>query len=52
MLSKTLRDIWKSTRTDEPADMASMRQLSGSRMKDVRRVHPDFAGGETRNSAG
>ncbi|QDY70611.1 phosphotransferase [Qingshengfaniella alkalisoli] len=40
-LSKTLRDIWKSTRTDEPAKMASMDQLAG-RMKEVRRIHPDF----------
>ncbi|NDR55511.1 phosphotransferase [Aliiruegeria sabulilitoris] len=41
-LSTTLRDIWKNTRTDEPAEMASMRQLA-SRLRDVRRVHPDFA---------
>ncbi|SNT28004.1 phosphotransferase [Tropicimonas sediminicola] len=46
-LSKTLRDIWKSTRTDEPAEMASMRQLS-TRMKDVRRIHPEFGPAEKR----
>ncbi|WP_245925199.1 aminoglycoside phosphotransferase family protein [Aliiruegeria haliotis] len=43
-LTKTLRDIWKRTRTDEPADMGSMVQLA-RRMKDVRRVHPDFGAG-------
>ncbi|MBY8974505.1 phosphotransferase [Rhodobacteraceae bacterium NNCM2] len=40
-LEKTLRDIWRRTRTDEPAEMASMSQLS-NRMKDVTRVHPEF----------
>ncbi|WP_068118302.1 aminoglycoside phosphotransferase family protein [Tropicimonas marinistellae] len=43
-LSKTLRDIWRSTRTDEPAKMRSMQQLA-SRMKEVHRVHPDLAAG-------
>ncbi len=49
-LSTTLRDIWKSTRTDEPADMASMRQLAG-RMNDVRRIHPEFGPGAMRLGA-
>ncbi|WP_071673432.1 phosphotransferase [Nioella nitratireducens] len=40
-LAKTLRDVWKRTRTDEPADMASMKQLL-KRLPDVYRVHPDF----------
>ncbi len=40
-LSKTLRDIWKSTLTQDPAEMASMRQLA-RRMADVRRIHPEF----------
>lgn len=38
-LQRTLRDIWKRTRTDEPAEMNSMAQLA-RRMGDVRRVHP------------
>ncbi|MDV7145322.1 phosphotransferase [Tropicimonas sp. TH_r6] len=46
-LSKTLRDIWKSTRTEDPAEMASMRQLA-RRMADVRRIHPEFGPGKTR----
>lgn len=40
-LAKTLRDIWKRTRTEEPADMASMKQLT-KRLPDVYRVHPEF----------
>ena len=40
-LSKTLRDVWKRTRTGEPAEMASMKQLK-TRMADVHRVHPEF----------
>lgn len=40
-LAKTLRDIWKRTRTDEPADMASMKQLA-KRLPEVQRVHPEF----------
>ncbi|WP_323784870.1 phosphotransferase [Thalassovita sp.] len=41
VLAKTLRDIWKRTRTDEPADMASMKQLR-KRLPEVYRVHPEF----------
>ncbi|QFT30285.1 transcriptional regulator PhoU [Labrenzia sp. THAF82] len=40
-LSKTLRDIWKQTRTKEPAELGSMQQLS-ERLGEVRRVHPEF----------
>jgi aminoglycoside phosphotransferase (APT) family kinase protein/phosphate uptake regulator len=40
-LSRTLKDIWKQTRTGEPAELASMRQL-GKRLGEVRRVHPEF----------
>ena len=40
-LAKTLRNVWKRTRTDEPADMASMKQLL-KRLPDVSRVHPEF----------
>ena len=50
VLAKTLRDIWKRTKTDEPADMASMRQLSG-RLQSVRRVHPEFAAAPVRIGA-
>lgn len=46
-LSRTLRDIWKRTRHEEAADMASMQQLA-KRMKDVYRVHPDFKAGPAR----
>ncbi|WP_193141389.1 phosphotransferase [Meridianimarinicoccus sp. MJW13] len=46
-LTRTLRDVWRRTRTEEPADMASMRQLA-QRMPDVYRVHPEFRRGETR----
>ncbi len=40
-LARTLRDVWKRTRHDAPAEMASMKQLR-SRMADVHRVHPEF----------
>ncbi|GAB4535597.1 MAG: hypothetical protein Tsb0019_37100 [Roseibium sp.] len=40
-LSRTLKDIWKQTRTGEPAELASMQQL-GKRLGEVRRVHPEF----------
>lgn len=40
-LAKTLRDVWKRTRTEEPAEMASMEQLS-KRLPDVYRLHPEF----------
>jgi len=40
-LAKTLRNVWKRTRTEEPADMASMKQLL-KRLPDVCRVHPEF----------
>lgn len=40
-LANTLRNVWKRTRTEEPADMASMEQLL-KRLPDVYRVHPDF----------
>ncbi|MCV6584242.1 MAG: aminoglycoside phosphotransferase family protein [Marinibacterium sp.] len=41
-LHKTVRDIWKQTRIDTPAQMGAMAQLSG-RMADVYRLHPRFA---------
>ncbi|CUH64761.1 transcriptional regulator PhoU [Thalassovita gelatinovora] len=47
VLAKTLRDIWKRTRTDEPAEMASMKQLR-KRLPDVFRVHPGFETGASR----
>ncbi|MHA3977491.1 phosphotransferase [Halovulum sp. GXIMD14794] len=40
-LHKTVRDIWRQTRTDEPAEMRAMEQLS-KRIKDVYRLHPRF----------
>jgi aminoglycoside phosphotransferase (APT) family kinase protein len=40
-LSRTLKDIWKQTRTAEPAELGSMQQL-GKRLEEVRRVHPHF----------
>ncbi len=40
-LAKTLRDVWASTRMDEPAEISSMRQLEG-RLPEVYRVHPEF----------
>lgn len=40
-LSRTLKDVWKQTRTGEPAELGSMPQLS-RRLEEVRRVHPEF----------
>jgi len=40
-LSRTLKDIWKQTRTKEPAELGSMQQLA-KRLGEVRRVHPEF----------
>ncbi len=40
-LSRTLKDVWKQTRTSEPAELGSMQQLA-RRLGDVRRVHPEF----------
>jgi len=40
-LALTLRDVWKRTLTDEPAEMASMKQLR-RRLPDIYRVHPEF----------
>ncbi|WP_395175019.1 phosphotransferase [Roseibium alexandrii] len=40
-LAMTLNDVWRSTRMEEPAVMASMRQLS-RRLPEVYRVHPEF----------
>jgi len=41
-LSRTLKAIWKQTRTSAPAELASMQQL-GKRLGEVRRVHPEFS---------
>ncbi|WP_146346595.1 phosphotransferase [Phaeobacter marinintestinus] len=46
-LSKTLRDVWRSTRMDEPAEMNSMQQL-GRRLPEVYRVHPEFRSAPSR----
>ncbi|WP_417272483.1 phosphotransferase [Celeribacter halophilus] len=46
-LHKTIRDIWRQTRMDEPAEMKSMTQLS-KRMGEVYRLHPQFSGGTKR----
>ncbi|WP_240484664.1 aminoglycoside phosphotransferase family protein [Pseudoponticoccus marisrubri] len=43
-LHKTVRDIWRTTLTDEPAQMAAMEQLA-KRMKDVIRLHPRLVPG-------
>lgn len=43
-LHKTVGDIWRQTRTEEPAEMKAMEQLA-KRMKDVYRLHPRFAQG-------
>lgn len=43
-LHKTLRDIWRQTRTDDPAEIKAMAQLA-RRLPDVYRLHPDFGGG-------
>jgi len=40
-LTRTLKDVWKQTRTKEPAELASMQQLA-KRLGEVRRVHPEF----------
>lgn len=40
-LTRTLKDVWKQTRTKEPAELASMPQLA-KRLGEVRRVHPEF----------
>lgn len=42
MLHKTVRDIWRQTRTDEPAQMNAMQQMA-KRMPDVYRLHPTYA---------
>ncbi|MGI3163542.1 aminoglycoside phosphotransferase family protein [Pseudooceanicola sp. 200-1SW] len=44
-LHKTVRDIWRQTRTEEPAAMRAMEQLA-RRMPDVRRLHPRPARGD------
>ncbi|MDF1716150.1 MAG: aminoglycoside phosphotransferase family protein [Antarcticimicrobium sp.] len=43
-LHKTVRDIWRQTRTDDPAEMKAMEQLR-KRMKDVYRLHRRHARG-------
>ncbi|OSP53785.1 hypothetical protein BV911_16075 [Pseudoruegeria sp. SK021] len=43
-LHKTVRDIWRTTLTQEPAEMRAMDQLS-KRMEDVVRLHPQLAPG-------
>ena len=40
-LTRTLKDVWKQTRTKEPAELNSMQQLA-KRLGEVRRVHPEF----------
>ncbi|WP_305987751.1 phosphotransferase [Roseibium sp. MMSF_3544] len=40
-LARTLKDVWKQTRTNEPAELGSMQQLA-KRLSKVRRVHPEF----------
>ena len=40
-LSRTLKDVWKQTKTKEPAELGSMQQLA-KRLAEVRRVHPEF----------
>ena len=40
-LSRTLKDVWKQTKTREPAELGSMQQMS-KRLGEVRRVHPEF----------
>ena len=42
-LHKTINDIWRHTRTNEPTEMRAMEQLS-RRMPDVYRLHSHFAG--------
>lgn len=43
-LHKTVRDIWRQTRIDDPAEMKSMDQLA-KRMKDVYHLHRRYARG-------
>ena len=43
-LHKTVRDIWRTTLTQEPAQMGAMDQLA-KRMKDVARLHPRLVPG-------
>jgi len=43
-LHKTVRDIWRQTLTDEPAEMRAMEQLA-KRMPDVHRLHSRFVRG-------
>lgn len=43
-LHKTVGDIWRQTRTDEPAEMKAMEQLS-KRVRDVYRLHRRYARG-------
>ncbi|MAW08394.1 MAG: hypothetical protein CME61_08985 [Halobacteriovoraceae bacterium] len=38
-LHRTVRDIWRTTLTQEPVEMRAMEQLS-KRMKDIARLHP------------
>ncbi|WP_081532435.1 aminoglycoside phosphotransferase family protein [Rhodovulum sp. P5] len=46
-LHKTVRDIWRQTRNDKPAQMKAMQQMA-LRMPDVYRLHPGFATGQKR----
>lgn len=46
-LHKTVRDIWRQTRVDEPAEMKAMDQLA-KRLGEVYRLHPQFASGAKR----
>ena len=46
-LHRTVRDIWRRTRIDQPAEMKAMDQLA-RRMDDVHRLHPGFARGPQR----
>ncbi|TCK09214.1 phosphotransferase family enzyme [Marinobacterium mangrovicola] len=41
-LAKTLKSIWKATRSQEPAQASFMQQLQ-KRMNEVYRIHPEFA---------
>ncbi|WP_421905342.1 aminoglycoside phosphotransferase family protein [Mameliella sp.] len=43
-LHKTVRDIWRQTLTDEPAEMKAMEQLA-KRLPDVHRLHSGFVPG-------
>lgn len=46
-LSTTLKDVWKQTKTSEPAELGSMQQLA-ERLDEVRRIHPEFKDPATR----